>query len=80
MKIVVAEKISPSAMALLQGHHVQVIVGTHGSTMSAVAAEEAQRRHLLVWETGAVGNLDMSDSLSATTSRGAGWTLRVPST
>jgi ABC-type branched-subunit amino acid transport system substrate-binding protein len=57
----------PSAIAQLQARHIGVIVGTHGSTMSEVAAEEAQRRHLLVWETGAVGNLDMSAN-SATSS------------
>ncbi|MBV8981726.1 MAG: ABC transporter substrate-binding protein [Acidimicrobiia bacterium] len=45
----------PDAMAGLQRARVSVVVGTHGSTYSAVAAEEATRRHMLVWETGAVG-------------------------
>ena len=50
----------PPAMAVLAARHIQLVGGTHGSTMSAVAAQEAQRNGQLVWETGAVGNLDMS--------------------
>ncbi|MBV8986067.1 MAG: ABC transporter substrate-binding protein, partial [Acidimicrobiia bacterium] len=45
----------PDAMASLQHAGVSIVVGTHGSAFSAVAAEEATRRHMLVWETGAVG-------------------------
>ena len=45
----------PAAMEALQKAGVSVVVGTHGSSYSAVAAEEATRRHMLVWETGAVG-------------------------
>lgn len=52
----------PSAMAELKRHNVQIVVGTHGSTMSAVAAQQAQQLHQLVWETGAVGNLGMDNS------------------
>lgn len=52
----------PSAMATLSARKVRIIVGTHGSTMSAVAAQQAGQHHQLVWETGAVGNLDMSSS------------------
>jgi branched-chain amino acid transport system substrate-binding protein len=51
----------PSAMAQLQRQHIRLVVGTHGSTMSAVAAEVAQQQHMLIWETGAVGDLDMDD-------------------
>jgi branched-chain amino acid transport system substrate-binding protein len=54
----------PSAIAQLQAKHIRIIVGTHGSTLSAVAAQVAQSQHLLLWETGAVGNLDMSDDSS----------------
>jgi branched-chain amino acid transport system substrate-binding protein len=57
----------PSALAQLEAQHIQVIVGTHGSTMSAVAAQVAQQQHQLVWETGAVGNEDMNDTSPATT-------------
>jgi branched-chain amino acid transport system substrate-binding protein len=49
----------PSAMATLQAAHIQIVVGTHGSTMSAVAAQQAPLHHQLIWETGAVGDLQM---------------------
>jgi branched-chain amino acid transport system substrate-binding protein len=52
----------PSAMATLQARHIRIVVGTHGSTMSAVAAQQAEQRHQLVWETGAVGNLETGGS------------------
>lgn len=52
----------PSAMATLAKRKVRITVGTHGTTMSAVAAQQAAQHHQLVWETGAVGNLDMSSS------------------
>ena len=55
----------PSAMAQLQRQHIRLVVGTHGSTMSAVAAEVAQEQHMLVWETGAVGDTDMDAGHSA---------------
>lgn len=47
----------PSAMVTLEHAGVSVVVGTHGSMYSAVAASEATRRHMLVWETGAVGQV-----------------------
>ena len=47
----------PAAMAALAGAGVSVVVGTHGSTYSALAAAEATRRHMLIWETGAVGQV-----------------------
>ena len=56
----------PAAMGELQALHIRLVVGTHGSTMSAVAAEEAKRRHILLWETGAVGDLQMGDDWSTT--------------
>jgi ABC-type branched-subunit amino acid transport system substrate-binding protein len=48
----------PSAFDTLQRDHVQLVVGSHGSSISAVAAAEATKRHLLFWETGAVGETD----------------------
>jgi branched-chain amino acid transport system substrate-binding protein len=66
----------PSAIAQLEARHIQLIVGTHGSTMSAVAAEVAQQQHLLVWETGAVGDSDMTAGSSAPS---AGWSSSATS-
>jgi branched-chain amino acid transport system substrate-binding protein len=63
----------PSAFAELQSRHIQIVVGTHGSTMSAVAAEEAHRRHMLVWETGAVGTLGMNEKAASSSAGAAGW-------
>jgi branched-chain amino acid transport system substrate-binding protein len=47
----------PDAIDALQAAGVSVVVGTHGSAYSAVAAAEATRRHMLIWETGAVGDV-----------------------
>ncbi len=47
----------PAAMAALSRAGVSVVVGTHGSAYSALAAAEATRRHMLIWETGAVGQV-----------------------
>ncbi len=47
----------PAAMARLADAGVSVVVGTHGSTYSALAAAEATRRHMMIWETGAVGQV-----------------------
>jgi branched-chain amino acid transport system substrate-binding protein len=63
----------PTAMATLQGRHIQIVVGTHGSTMSAVAATQAKQRHMLVWETGAVGNLQTGPTSTSTTTPGNGY-------
>ncbi len=59
MDVPTAESV-PSALAALHARHDDLIVGTHGSTMSAVAAQIAQQRHLLLWETGAVGDTTMT--------------------
>jgi ABC-type branched-subunit amino acid transport system substrate-binding protein len=68
VKLVVQDVVTPedvpTAMAKLQREGVSVVVGTHGSTYSAVAAEEATRRHMLVWETGAVGDVGWSSTPS----------------
>jgi ABC-type branched-subunit amino acid transport system substrate-binding protein len=48
----------PGAMAAFARAGVSVIVGSHGSLYSAVAATEATRNGQLLWETGAVGQTD----------------------
>src|SRR3954447_24640357 len=48
----------PSAMADLRRRGADIVVGTHASPVSAVAADVATERHELVWETGAVGLTD----------------------
>jgi branched-chain amino acid transport system substrate-binding protein len=47
----------PNALAELERDDVTVVLGSHGSTMSAVAAREAGRRGISFWETGAVGEV-----------------------
>jgi ABC-type branched-subunit amino acid transport system substrate-binding protein len=59
MDVPTAESV-PSAISTLQSRHIDLLVGTHGSTMSAVAAQIAQQRRLLLWETGAVGDTTMT--------------------
>ncbi|MGH2703800.1 MAG: ABC transporter substrate-binding protein [Actinomycetota bacterium] len=51
-----AEAASQAVDALARAG-VPVILGSHGSTISARAAAAATRKRLLFWETGAVGNL-----------------------
>ena len=41
---------------LIDQDHVNVIVGTYGSTLSYAAAAEANARHVVYWETGAVAD------------------------
>src|SRR5439155_9307303 len=48
----------PAAMDALARRHVDVVVGSHGSNLSAVAAKVATERAMLFWETGAVGQTD----------------------
>ncbi len=45
------------ALAKLHRNGVDVVLGTYGSTISAPAAAAAERSGMLLWETGAVGNL-----------------------
>ncbi len=47
----------PDAMAALAARHVTVVIGSHGSAVSAIAATEATQRNMSFWETGAVGLL-----------------------
>jgi ABC-type branched-subunit amino acid transport system substrate-binding protein len=62
----------PDAMATLKGEGMSVVVGTHGSAYSAVAAAEATRRHMLIWETGAVGAVDWQPTLASDNPYAAG--------
>ena len=41
---------------LIDRYHVPAIIGTYGSTLAQVAAPEADRRHVIYWETGAVAD------------------------
>ena len=46
-----------SAMAGLQRRGVDVVLGSYGSTISAPAAAAAERSGMVMWETGAVGQI-----------------------
>ena len=46
---------APRALGELQRKGVDIVLGTYGSTISAPAAAAAQRRGMVLWETGAVG-------------------------
>ncbi len=48
---------APGAIAQLDADGVDVVLGSYGSTISAPAAEAAENRGLLFWETGAVGEM-----------------------
>jgi len=48
----------PSVFADLSRQGVGVVVGSHSSAISVIAAGEATRRHMLFWETGAVGDTE----------------------
>ncbi len=61
----------PGALSSLQAQGVAVVVGTHGSAYSALAAAEATRRHMLVWETGAVGEVGWDATAGADNEYGA---------
>jgi branched-chain amino acid transport system substrate-binding protein len=41
---------------LIDQYHVPAIIGTYGSTLAEAAAPEADRRHVVYWETGAVAD------------------------
>lgn len=42
---------------LIDRYHVPIILGTYGSTLAEAAAAEADRRHVIYWETGAVADV-----------------------
>ena len=46
---------------LIDQDHVQVIIGTYGSTLAVAAAARADARHVVYWETGAVAD-DVTNS------------------
>jgi branched-chain amino acid transport system substrate-binding protein len=48
---------APRAMEGLRRKGVEVVLGSYGSTISAPAAAAAQRTGMLLWETGAVGQV-----------------------
>ncbi|MDQ6928812.1 MAG: ABC transporter substrate-binding protein [Actinomycetota bacterium] len=45
----------PSVMAKLRHDGVSVVIGSHGSAISAAAGDAATTEHMSFWETGAVG-------------------------
>ncbi|MGH9190690.1 MAG: ABC transporter substrate-binding protein [Acidimicrobiales bacterium] len=47
----------PAALARLRGKGVSVVLGSHGSAVSATAAQVASATGMSFWETGAVGEL-----------------------
>jgi len=52
---------APAAIDELADQGVRFVLGTYGSTISQPAADEAARRGLLFWETGAVGSMPPPD-------------------
>jgi branched-chain amino acid transport system substrate-binding protein len=48
---------APKAMRDLHADGVDLVIGTYGSTISAPAAEVAAQDGMLLWETGAVGQM-----------------------
>ncbi len=52
---------APDAMRALKADGIDIVLGTYGSTISAPAAATAAREDMLLWETGAVGELTGDD-------------------
>jgi ABC-type branched-subunit amino acid transport system substrate-binding protein len=48
---------APGAIAALGDRGIRFVLGSYGSTVSQPAAAAAVRRHMLFWETGAVGSM-----------------------
>ena len=48
----------PDAMAALRRQGISVVIGSHGSDFSRVAADIASKTNMMRWETGAVGESD----------------------
>jgi len=48
---------APAAMEDLHRRGVDLVLGTYGSTISAPAAVSARRNNMVLWETGAVGQV-----------------------
>src|SRR4051794_15372011 len=47
----------PDAMRAMAAEGITVVVGSHGSAISAAAAETATKENVVFWETGAVGQI-----------------------
>ena len=56
---------APAAMRRLKDDGVGIVLGTYGSTISAPAAATAAREDMLLWETGAVGEVTPDDGAAA---------------
>ena len=54
----------PTALDTLRHQGVSIVLGSHGSSISAVAASLAGRENLSFWETGAVGEVGPGTVLS----------------
>jgi len=52
-----AGEAAPSAIENLRRRGIDLVLGSYGSTISAPAAVAANRRGMLLWETGAVGEI-----------------------
>src|SRR5688572_9637198 len=50
----------PAALASLADQGIHVVAGSYGSTLSIELANLAEQRDVVVWETGAVGELGMA--------------------
>ncbi|MGH9276903.1 MAG: ABC transporter substrate-binding protein [Acidimicrobiales bacterium] len=48
---------APAAMEALHARGIDIVLGSYGSTISAPAAVSAHRQGMLLWETGAVGEI-----------------------
>ncbi|HEY7400855.1 MAG TPA: ABC transporter substrate-binding protein [Actinomycetota bacterium] len=64
---------APAAIAQLDAEGIDLVLGSYGSTISAVASTATAERNMLFWETGAVGMLP-------STSDAGDLTFRVPPT
>lgn len=52
---------APAALRKLKAGGIDIVLGTYGSTISAPAAATAAREGMLLWETGAVGEITTDD-------------------
>lgn len=60
---------APAAVERLADRGLPLVVGSYGSTISRAATNTANRRGLVFWETGAVGDLGMGAGLGDRTFR-----------
>ena len=60
---------APGAIEQLHAAGIRVVLGSYGSTISAPASLATAARHMLFWETGAVGTLPMGADSGALTFR-----------